>query len=146
MPYFLHNNLNRSTKGGILVEAALVIPILTGITFFIVEVSNVLFLTNSLNQVAREACRYAVVTASYTKEDLITSSRANELLPDVSRLTLNIDPAIGANRNAGTKITVNVEYNYTPIINPFRIFNLNKSWIPSIKSSSVGRSEVSNAQ
>ena len=143
---YLHKNSNRSARGGILVEAALAIPILTGLTFFIVEISNVLFLTNSLNQVAREACRYAVVTPSYTKEGLITASGAKQLIPNISKLTLNIDPVPGTNRNAGTKITVNVEYNYTPIINPFGIFNSDKLWIPSIKSSAVGRSEVSNAQ
>lgn len=143
--FYLNKSPSRSKRGGVLVEAALVIPILAGITFFIIEISNVLFLMNSLNQVAREACRYAAVTQSYTEEDLITASGARTLLPDTSRLILNIDPAPGTSKNVGTKITVSVEYNYTPMINPFGIFNLDRTWLPSIKSSSVARSEVSNA-
>lgn len=126
-------------------EAALVLPLLVAIAFFITELGNVLYLTNSVNQITREAARYASVTPAYTYEDLIRESGAADVLPDVSKLTLTSDPAPGATRAVGTKITIMAEYNYTPIINPFRILNLTQTWIPVIRSTSVARAEVSNA-
>lgn len=133
------------SSGTILVETALVIPILIGITFFIIEFGSVLYLSNSLNQIARAAARYAAVTPTYTISELIDVSGARSSLPDISKLTLNITPAPGATRSVGATITVNVEYSYTPIINPFGLFNSNTLWAPRVRSSSSIRSEVSNA-
>ena len=139
------NKFPRYTHGSIISEAALVIPILIGVSFVIIEFGNVLYLYNSLSQIARTAARYAAVTSSYTQESLISASGASSVLSDVSKLTLNITPAPGEVRNIGDIITVNLQYNYTPVINPFRLFNSNQSWAPVIKSSSVARSEVPNA-
>ena len=142
---FLKRSIYRSHKGSIIAEAALIIPILVGVTFFIIEFGNVLYLTNTLNQIARTAARYASVTSSYTQQQLIDVSGANALLPDISKFTLTIDPVPGAQRSVGAPITVNVQYNYIPIINPFGLFNSDQSWTPIIKGGSVSRSEVSNA-
>lgn len=125
-------------------EAALMIPILLGVTFFIIEFGNVLYLSNTLNQIARSAARYASVTSSYTNQGLVDVSGAKKLLPDISKFTLTVDPASGTSRTVGTTITVDVQYNYVPILNPFGLFNSNHSWAPKVKSSSVARSEVSN--
>ena len=135
----------RSHDGSIMVEAALMIPILLGVTFFIIEFGSVLYLANTLNQIARTAVRYASVTPSYSQQDLIDAAGANTLLKDVSKLTLNITPAPGAAKSVGTTITVTVSYTYIPIINPFKLFNSNQSWAPVIMSASVARAEVSNA-
>ena len=141
---FLRKISNRSCKGSLIAEAALVIPILIGISFVIIEFGTVLYLTNTLNQIARSAARYASVTPSYTQQSLISASSASSLLPDVSKLTIDVTPAPGASRTVGATITVTAQYNYTPIVNPFGLFNSNQSWAPVIMSSSVARSEVSS--
>ena len=125
-------------------EAAIVLPILVGITFFIIEFGNVLYLSNTLNQIARSTARYASVTSSYTQQDLINASGANSLLQDVSKLTLTAIPSPGSSKTVGSTITINVQYNYTPLLNPFGLFNSSYSWAPVLMSSSIARSEVSN--
>lgn len=139
------NKTSRPQKGSIMTEAALLIPILLGVAFFIIEFGNVLYLSNSLNQIARTTARYASVTPTYTQQNLIDVSGAMTLLPDVSKLTLTINPAIGAPKAVGATITVTVNYAYTPIINPFGLLGSGSSWAPTIMSASVSRAEVSNA-
>ena len=141
---FLRKISNRSYKGSVMAEAALVIPLLLGITFVIIEFGNVLYLENTLNQIARSAARSASVTPSYTQEELIDTSMASSLLPDVSKLTLTVVPAPGTARSIGASITVTALYSYTPLVNPFGFFNSNTSWIPQIKGVSTVRSEVSS--
>lgn len=133
---------SRSPRGSVMTEAAFVIVLLIGITFFMIEFGNVLHLTNTLSQISRSAVRYASVTPFYTQEDLVNASGANILLQDVSKLTLTINPNLGAEKEVGTQITVNVQYTYTPILNPFSFFNSNQSWAPLIMSASVARAEV----
>lgn len=134
-------NFPRSYKGAVMAEAALVIPLLIGITYVITEFGNVLYISNSLNQVARTMARYAAVTQNYTNSSLLTSSGASSVL-DTSKITITITPAAGASRNIGDTITVSLVYSYTPIVNPFRLFNSNSSWAPNIRTSAISRSEV----
>lgn len=134
----------RSSSGSVIAEAALVIPILLGICFVIIEFGNVLYLTNTLSQISRAAARYASVTPTYSQQDLVTASGASSLLNDVAKLTLTITPAPGAAKTIGATITVEAQYVYIPIVNPFKIFNSNQSWAPVVKSSSVARAEVSS--
>lgn len=136
---------NRSNKGSVLAEAALTLPVLVGITLFIIEFGNAIYISNSLNQIARTAARYAAVTPSYTSSQVVDASGASSLLKDPSKLTLTITPAPGSARTVGTVITINAQYNYTPIINPFKILGSSQSWAPTLKSSSVARAEVANA-
>ena len=136
---------HRAQSGAVLAEAAIIIPLILGLLFFIIEFGNVFYLTNTLNQISRTAVRYASVTSSYTTGDLITQSMAGSLIPDIARFTLAIDPAPTSPRNVGTTITVSVQYNYLPIINPFGFFNSNQEWMPVLRASSVARSEVSYA-
>ena len=135
----------RTVKGSVMVEAAILIPILIGVTFFIIEFGNVLYLTNTLNQISRTAARYASVTPSYTQQGIIDVSGASSLVPDISKFTLTVTPAPGAQRDVGSTITIQVQYNYTPIINPFGFFDVNQTWAPVVRSSSIARSEVSSA-
>lgn len=141
----IKNYFKRKNTGSVLAEAALTIPLIAAITFFIVEFGNVLYLSNSLNQITRSAARFASVTPSYTNSQLIQASGAQNILPNVSRLTLNITPASGTQRNVGATITVTAQYNYTPIINPFKLLDSNYPWMPQIMSVSTSRSEVANA-
>lgn len=137
--------LKRTYKGSVMVEAALFIPIFLGITFFMIEFGNILYLTNTLNQISRTAARYASVTSSYTQQQLIDSSGASLLLPDITKFTLTITPVLGAPKSVGSTINVEVQYSYIPIINPFGFFNVNQTWVPVVRSSSIARSEVSGA-
>lgn len=141
----LNINFKRAIKGSVMAEAAILIPILLGVTFFIIEFGNVLYLTNTLNQISRTAARYASVTPSYTQQGIIDASGASSLVPDISKFTLTVTPAPGVQRSVGATITVEVQYDYIPIINPFGFFNINQDWVPVVRSSSVARSEVSNA-
>lgn len=141
----LNINFKRAIKGSVMAEAAILIPILLGVTFFIIEFGNVLYLTNTLNQISRTAARYASVTPSYTQQGIIDASGASSLVPDISKFTLTVTPAPGVQRSVGSTITVEVQYGYIPIINPFGFFNINQDWVPVVRSSSVARSEVSNA-
>lgn len=136
---------NRNKKGSVMVEAALTIPLILGITLFIIEFGNVLYLNNSLSQISRSAARYASVTPAYTQTNIVEASGANSLLPDPSKLTLTITPAPGTAKSVGTTITVTTSYNYTPIVNPFGLFKSDNPWLPSIMSTAIGRSEVSSA-
>ena len=141
----LKNEKNKSlrhAKGSVMAEAALTIPILVGISFVIIEFGNVLYLSNSINQIGRSAARYASVTLSYTQQDLINASGASSIIKDVSKLTLTISPTIGTTRSVGTTITVTAQYSYTPILNPFALLNSSNSWAPTVKSVAVARCEV----
>ncbi len=141
---FFRKKINRSYKGSVMAEAALAIPLLLGITFVIIEFGNVLYLTNTLNQISRSAARYASVTPSYTQQGLIDASKASSLLPDISKLTLNVTPAPGTARSIGATITVTAQYSYIPLVNPFGFFNSNQAWAPTIRGISAARSEVSS--
>ena len=141
----LNANFKRTFKGSVMVEAAILIPIFVGITFFIIEFGNILYLTNTLNQIARTGARYASVTSSYTQQGIVDASGASSLLPDISKFSLTITPPPGIQKSVGTTITVQVQYNYIPIINPFGFFYSNQTWVPVVRSSSVARSEVSGA-
>src|SRR3989338_9259733 len=97
----LNINFKRVIKGSVMAEAAILIPILVGVTFFMVEFGNVLYLTNTLNQIARTAARYASVTPSYTQQQLIDQSGANSLLPDISKFSLDITPGPAVQKIVG---------------------------------------------
>ncbi len=131
----------RNKNGAVMAEAALVLPILIGITFAITELGNILYISNSLNQLARTIARYASVSQTYTNNGLLTQSGASSIV-NTSNVTLTISPAAGASRNVGDQITVTLRYAYTPIVNPYRLFNSTATWISTISSSAVSRSEV----
>ena len=133
----------RNRNGAVMAEAALVLPLLIGITFAITELGNILYISNSLNQLARTIARYASVSQNYTNAGLITQSGASSIV-NTSNLTLTITPAAAASRNVGDQITVVLRYSYTPIVNPYRLFSFSSttSWISSISSTAVARSEV----
>lgn len=125
-------------------EAALIIPLLLGIIFFIIEFGNVLYFTNTLNQIGRTAARYASITSGYTQAGVESASGASSLL-EASKLTLMITPSPGTAISIGDTITVATSYNYIPAINPFGLIGSSTAWSPVLMSTSVMRSEVSYA-
>ena len=135
----------RTEKGVVTAEAALVFPLLLAVLLFIIEFGLVLYLANSMNQIARTAARYASVTANYTQSATLTASGASAIVPDISKLTLTISPTPGSMVSVGASITVTAQYNYTPIVNPFSLIpNSMVSWAPLVRSTSVARAEVAS--
>lgn len=134
---------NRNEDGAVIAEAALVLPLLVGILFFIIEFGLVMYFSNSLNQVARTAARYASLTTSYTQSGVETASGASIVLPDSMNFSLTITPTPGSAKSIGDTITVTVQYTYVPVINPYGLFNSMLSWAPVIKSYAISRAEVS---
>ena len=140
----LGKKLKRTFKGSVMVEAALILPILLGVTFFILEFGNVLYLINTVNEIARISARLAAVYPSYTTTQLISQCNASSVVQDVSKLSLTVTPSPGASRNVGDAITVTAQYTYTPYINPFKLLNFSSSqtFAPTIRSMAVARAEV----
>ena len=135
---------HRQNKGNVFAEAVVILPIIVAIAFFIVEFGNVLYLINSVNQIARSAARYASVTANYGDEnDLLTSVNASSLVPDSSLLSLAITPAPNTTRALGDQITVTVTYAYTPVLNPFNIIDSSTSWAPMITGTCIASTSIS---
>ena len=135
----------RTEKGAVTAEAALVFPLLLAILLFIIEFGIVLYLSNSMNQIARTAARYASVTANYTQNGTLTASGASSIVPDITKLTLTITPTPGSMVSVGASVTVTAQYNYTPIVNPFGLIPQSMvSWAPLVRSTSVARAEVAS--
>ena len=135
----------RTDKGAVTAEAALVLPLLVAVLLFIIEFGIVLYLSNSMNQIARTAARYASVTANYTQSATLTASGASAIVPDITKLTLTISPTPGSMVTVGTSITVTAQYNYTPVVNPFALLPQSTvNWAPVVKSTSVARAEVAS--
>lgn len=136
--------LIRSKKGAVMAEFALSIPILLTILFFIIEFGNILYLSNTLNQVARSAVRYAAMNPSATTTQLATAAGASSSLPNATDLTLVVSPTAGTSRSVGDTITVTASWNYTPFINPFGFLSPGTAWSPSIMTTAIGRVEVAS--
>ena len=135
----------RTDKGTVTAEAALVFPLLLAVLLFIIEFGIVLYLSNSMNQIARTAARYASVTANYTQSGTLTASGASSIVPDISKLTLTISPTPGSMVSVGASITVTAQYNYTPVVNPFALLPQSMvNWAPVVRSTSVARAEVAS--
>ena len=140
---FLIKKNIRSRKGNVMAEAAIVIPLLMGIIFFIVEFGNVLYISNTLNQVARTGARYASITAGYTQSGVESAAGGSTLLSMADTLlTTTITPSPGTAIAIGDSILVMVSYMYIPTINPFSLIDATTSWSPVLKSTAVIRSEV----
>lgn len=135
----------RSKRGTVMAEAAIILPLFLAILFFVIEYGMVLYLSNSMNQISRSAARFASVTVSYTDQDLIDATMASAIVPDISKLTLTISPSSSSSRSVGTTITVTAQYNYIPIINPYLLLMSGNSWAPTVRSTSVARAEVASA-
>ena len=135
---------DRFIKGALMVEVALVLPILLAIVFFVIEFGNILYMQKTVNEIARISARLAAVYPSYTTTQLISQCNASSVVQDVSKLSLTVTPSPGASRNVGDAITVTAQYTYTPYINPFKLLNFSSSqtFAPTIRGMSVARAEV----
>lgn len=137
--------LHRDNKGAVMAEFALAVPILIGILFFVIEFGNILYLSNSLNQIARSAARYAAVNTSYTSATLKTAANSSSILPIPASLTLSFSPSSSV--MVGDAITITASYSYTPMVNLYRFFSFftsSATWTPTLSSVAVSRAEVAS--
>lgn len=137
---------SRNKRGAVLVEFALAVPLLLGILFFIIEIGNLFYLSNSLQQIARTSARYAATTESYSLTELkdyaTKHGSTNYVIPDISKLSVSITPAVGT-QAVGDTITVTISYTYSPLIlNPMNFFGSGSSLAPTLKGIAASRAEV----
>lgn len=133
-------NMSRNDKkrkrqrGSVIVEAALVLPILLFILMGIVEFGRILMIQQTLTNAAREAARTAAIyldnntalsAAQTVAEDYLTNSGV-----DLNLIT--VDPVF-SEVNGTDAVQVNVNYDYTSSL---------ASWIPGMADSFELRSRV----
>ena len=80
----------RNERGAALVEAALVLPVLILIVFGITEFGRAMFITNTLNNVAREGARRAAVSSPLNASALETELQ-NTFPLDKADLNIKIE-------------------------------------------------------
>lgn len=134
----------RDNRGVVMAELALGIPLLLVVMFVIIELGNTIYISNSINQVARTAARYAATNENYTISDVkdyATLHGVDYVVPDISLLNLGISPTPGT-QNVGDIIIVTVVYAYVPFVNPFGLLGSNQSWSPTLVARAISRSEV----
>lgn len=103
------NNLSHPSarRGAAVVEFAVCIPVLVLLTIGAIQVTDAIYLKNSLRVVAYETARESVET-SHTNADAMT--RANEVIAlwNIKNATVTFDPADISTAVAGQPITVTV--------------------------------------
>jgi len=108
-------NLFKRNDGQAMVELTLILPVLLLIIMGIIEFGFMFNNYLTLNNVSREATRYASLGGT----DAGAVTRAVEIAPnlDADRLTIVITPS-EANRGRGDSVEVVVTYQYT-LVTPF---------------------------
>lgn len=100
------DRLNR--RGVAAVETALCMPLLVILIFGAIELSNAVFLKQSLNMAAYEAAK--VITRPGDNNTL-ASTRAQQVLSvrKITSYTLTVSPAVTAATARGTQVTVTIQ-------------------------------------
>ncbi len=99
---------SRHRHGVAAMETAVVLPLLVILVFGAIEISNAVFLKQSLNIAAYEAAK--LITAPGNNE-VLARTRAGEVLNvrRVSTYTLSFDPVVATATPRGTQVRVTVE-------------------------------------
>jgi Flp pilus assembly protein TadG len=100
----------RKRTGAAALEAAISVPLIVTIVFGAIEISNAIYLRQSLNMAAYEAAK--VVTKPGTNETLARTRCAEILnIRSVSSYTLTFTPTITTATPRGTPVTVTITGN-----------------------------------
>ena len=95
-----------NNKGAALVELAIVLPLLLLIVFGIFEYGRAMYITNTLNNAAREGARRAAVTPAHINIDAYVTS----VIPfDKTGLTITTNPT-APSAGASVKVTVTLPF------------------------------------
>ena len=96
-----------SRIGAAAVEAAIAVPLVVTIVFGAIELSNAIFLRQSLNIAAYEAAK--VVTRPGTNEPLARTRCAEIMnIRQVSNFTMSVSPTVTPTTPRGTAVTVTI--------------------------------------
>lgn len=133
---------SKAERGGALLEAALVIPVLTIFVAGIIELGIVLYNWFNLTDAVREATRVASVSPLLTPNSAAIASVLNKNLDPIGSYTglqvINTAPATTTSiqdqngQECGRIVTVQASYNYPFTV--FRIFGA-RTWNISSKAS-----------
>lgn len=126
----------RKANGQLLVEAAIILPLLLGLVFCIVDFSRAIYTKNTLNQAARSGARTAAVTsplsptapaplslaagepAETMKRNLASGIPADEtVLYEIKILDASGAPITGT-VSSGNEVIVTLTYSNFPMITP----------------------------
>lgn len=130
---------NGARRGNVVLETALVLPILLALAFGTVEFGYYLFLKHALQGVAREAARAAIVPgATNVQVNTIVADSMNELGLSDSGYTVTVSPSNISTAAVGTNISVTVQCTWGTVgVRPMQMIGANKL----VKSVAVMRKE-----
>lgn len=105
-------------KGAVLVETAIILPLLLLVVFGIFEFGRAMYITNTLNNAARYGARLAVVSNKPLNVASLTTEIKNHTPLSAADLNL-IDISIpNSSPSSGAAVTVTALLPFTPVI-PF---------------------------
>ena len=105
----------RRRRGAAMVEMALVLPILIGLTFGAIEYGWMFFRASQVNQAARHGTRTAVRPAATAEEiEAAVTAVMSDAGFGTSDYSFTVTPTGGA-ADVGDEVTVAVTANYSPI-------------------------------
>jgi len=137
----------RGFFGAVLAETALILPIVLGVTFAVIEFGRIFYYVNSLNHICRASARYASIGPNYTTTRLKTLSNATTLIPSAITITLTVSPTTGTVRLVGDLITVTASIPFDPVFPDFiKLFTGGTStmWPTTLTVRATNRVEVAS--
>ncbi len=137
--------IKRNSSGAIAAEAALMIPIIAGIIFCVIEFGRIYFYINGLSQIARSSASYVSTGPQYTTNELKTLTKANKIISDTNTLTLTLTPTTNSARSVGDLVTVVASIPYESIFPDFAMVfsgGAVNMWPTEITVTAINRVEV----
>lgn len=123
----LLRRLHRQEQGVAAVEFALTLPIYLGALIFLIEMARIAYTQGVILHAAEEATRYALVHYDATASDLQDKARENLLGLDPANLTAIIVTAPVDPADQTKLVTVEVQYQFVPILPLNQIMSLGKT-------------------
>lgn len=129
---------SRDTSGVAAVEFAMTIPIYLGSIIMLVELSRIVYTQGVVLYAAEEATRYALVHYDATSADVQTIAEQNLLGLDPDNITAIIITSPVDPSDQTKLVTVEVQYQYLPILSLEAFLDLGSDAGLAIKGESSG--------
>jgi Flp pilus assembly protein TadG len=113
--------LRRDDEGAAAVEFALTLPMYLATIFFLVEMTRIAYTQGVVVHAAEQATRYALVHYDATTDEIQEEARSSLIGLSADNLTAIVVTAPTDPTDQTKLVTVEVRYNYTPIL-PFIAF------------------------
>ncbi len=119
--------LHKRHCGSVIVEFALILPMLLLLTFGILQYGIIMNASNSLTQISREGARFAALNPSDDDKIKTRIQAVCSTTPiKYSDLKIDINPPLAAARTSGTAVTVTVTYPMSKkVFLPKKLFGAN---------------------